>query len=57
MITIIAFKIQLPANLQFLANVYVPFVATVFAWLIIGIALYFIIRVVVPVLIVFQSVW
>jgi MscS family membrane protein len=50
MITIIAFKIQLPANLQFLANAYASFVATALAWLIIGIALYFIIRVVAPLL-------
>lgn len=50
MITIIAFKIQLPANLQFLASGYVSFAATAFAWLIIGIALYFIIKVVAPLL-------
>jgi len=50
MITIIAFKIQLPDNLQFLANIYVSFMATILAWLLIGIVLYFIFKRVAPLL-------
>jgi MscS family membrane protein len=50
MITIIAFRLQLPANLEFLANIYVSFAATILAWLIIGLLVYLVFRKLVPLL-------
>jgi MscS family membrane protein len=42
MITVCGYQIQLPSELQFLANIYGSFLATVLAWVVIAIVAYFI---------------